>query len=217
LKLKVLVDNRALPGFREEWGFSCIVEAGENVLFDVGTSPRVLGFNAEKLGVGPESFGKLVLSHDHWDHTGGLVWALQNPKLKVFAVDSFSGKMKELIRRNAELVEVGSNAFEVAPGVHSTGKLCNSVDEQGLLVETEKGIVVLVGCSHPGLEKILEKAKGFGKVHAVVGGFHGFDKFDALKGIEVIAATHCTEHKEKIRRLFPKQFVECAAGKVFEF
>jgi len=112
---------------------------------------------------------------------------------------------------------VGNSAVKIAPGIHSTGKLGNSVDEQSLVLETEKGIVVLVGCSHPGLEKILERAKKFGKIHAVIGGFHGFEKFEALEGIEVVAATHCTQQKKKIKELFPSNFKECAAGKSFEF
>ncbi len=216
MKLKILVDNQAMPGFKAEWGFSCFVEAKENVLFDTGASASMLAFNAEKFGVKPEQISKLVLSHDHRDHTGGLEWISQNRNLKVFALDSFSGKTKQRIGKNAELIEVSESA-EVSKGIFSTGKLNNSIDEQALVLKTKKGLVVLVGCSHPGLEKILEKANLFGKIYAVIGGFHGFNKFDTLKGIEIIAATHCTEHKAEIQKLFPEAFVECAAGKEFEF
>jgi len=216
MKLKILVDNQAMPGFKQEWGFSCLIEAKENVLFDTGTSPDVLMFNAEKFGVKPEQIDKVVLSHDHFDHTGGLEWILQNPKVKVFALDSFSDKTKQRIKEEAELVEV-NKPVEISNGIFSTGKLSNSIDEQSLALKTEKEIVVLTGCSHPGLEKILEKAGEHGKIHAVIGGFHGFKKFDVLKGINLIAATHCTEHKKEIQRLFPKAFAECAAGKEFEF
>ena len=216
MKLKILVDNQAKPGFKEEWGFSCLIETKEKVLFDTGTSAYVLAFNAEKFGIKPEQIDKLVLSHDHFDHTGGLDWVLQNSKVKVFVLDSFSDKTKQRIKEKAELVEV-SNPVEISKGIFSTGKLSNSIDEQSLALKTGKEIVVLTGCSHPGLEKILEKIKKQGKVQAVIGGFHGFSKFDALKGINLIAATHCTEHKAEIQALFPKAFVECAAGKEFEF
>ena len=91
------------------------------------------------------------------------------------------------------------------------------MDEQSLVLKTGKGIVVVTGCSHPGLSQILEKGNLFGEIYAVIGGFHGFSNFDALKGIKVIAATHCTKHKAEIQKLFPKAFAECAAGKEFEF
>ncbi len=77
--------------------------------------------------------------------------------------------------------------------------------------------MVLVGCSHPGLERILKKAKQFGKIWGVIGGFHDFDKFNALKEIDLVAATHCSKHRKEIRELFPKTFAECGAGKEFEF
>jgi len=216
LKLKILVDNQALPGFKAEWGFSCLVEATEKVLFDTGTSCDAIAFNAKKLGVEPESIEKLVLSHDHFDHTGGLDWVLQNPNVKVFALDSFSNETKQKIREKAVLVEV-NKPVKISKGIFSTGKLSNSIDEQSLALETGKGVVVLTGCSHPGLEKILEKASEHGAVKAVVGGFHGFNKFDALKGIDFVAATHCTEHKGQIKKLFPNQFRECAAGAELNF
>ncbi len=217
MKLKILVDNQAKAGFKVEWDFSCLIELEEKILFDTGPSAGILEFNAKKMGINAESIGKPVLSHDHWGHTGDLDWALQNQNLEVFAVDSFFQNMKELIKRNAELVEVGDSTVEIAPKIHSIGKLKNSIDEQSLAIETKRGVVVLASCSHPCLEKILEKAGEFWEIHAVVGGFNDFKKFEALKEIRVIAATHCTQQKEKIRRLFPKAFVECAAEKAFEF
>jgi len=45
LKLKILYDNRALEGFRADWGFACLVEAQEVVLFDTGADGSVLRHN----------------------------------------------------------------------------------------------------------------------------------------------------------------------------
>ncbi len=216
MKLKILVDNQAKHGFKSEWGFSCLVEGMENVLFDTGSSAAVLSFNAEKFGVKPKQISKVVLSHDHFDHTGGLSWVLQNRGLKVFTLDSFSNETKEKIGKKAELIEV-SEETKINEEIYSAGKLSNSIDEQSLVLKTGKGLVVLVGCSHPGLTQILEKASEFGKVHAVIGGFHGFSDFDALQGIDLIAATHCTQHKQQIKELFPKQSKACSAGAEFNF
>ncbi len=77
LRLTVLVDNSApLPTkLLAEYGFAALVEdaeAGVRVLFDTGTSGHVLEYNLRLLGVDPKSVDFVVLSHRHYDHTGGL-------------------------------------------------------------------------------------------------------------------------------------------------
>jgi 7,8-dihydropterin-6-yl-methyl-4-(beta-D-ribofuranosyl)aminobenzene 5'-phosphate synthase len=73
LAITILVDNRAdLPGFGREHGFSLWIEADDRkILFDTGQSDLLL-HNAELLGIDPGSADALVLSHGHYDHTGGL-------------------------------------------------------------------------------------------------------------------------------------------------
>lgn len=57
-----------------EWGFSAVVEAnGRRLLFDTGAAPETVLRNAEALGIDLSSITDVVLSHFHWDHTGGLV------------------------------------------------------------------------------------------------------------------------------------------------
>jgi 7,8-dihydropterin-6-yl-methyl-4-(beta-D-ribofuranosyl)aminobenzene 5'-phosphate synthase len=57
-----------------EWGFSAVVEAnGRRLLFDTGAAPDTVLRNAEALGIDLSSITDVVLSHFHWDHTGGLV------------------------------------------------------------------------------------------------------------------------------------------------
>ena len=82
------------------------------------------------------------------------------------------------------------------------------------MVKTDKGLVVIGGCSHPGLENILGVARRLGQVYAVLGGFHGFNKFDVLEGISLILPCHCTEYKQEILNLYPKACSRCGAGKI---
>ena len=57
-----------------EWGFAALIEAdGHSVLFDTGARPGTVLKNAEELGIDLSAVDTVVLSHNHWDHTGGLV------------------------------------------------------------------------------------------------------------------------------------------------
>jgi 7,8-dihydropterin-6-yl-methyl-4-(beta-D-ribofuranosyl)aminobenzene 5'-phosphate synthase len=72
--------------------------------------------------------------------------------------------------------------------------------------------VIIVGCSHPGVRKIFSAASKFGKIRGVVGGMHGFKDYEVLKGLKLIAPSHCTVNKRKIAELFPEAYVEGKAG-----
>ena len=57
-----------------EWGFAAVVEAdGHRILFDTGARPDTVLNNARELGVDLANITDVVLSHDHSDHTGGLM------------------------------------------------------------------------------------------------------------------------------------------------
>lgn len=57
-----------------EWGFSALVEAdGRRILFDTGFRPDTVLRNAESLGIDLSGVREVILSHNHGDHTGGLV------------------------------------------------------------------------------------------------------------------------------------------------
>jgi 7,8-dihydropterin-6-yl-methyl-4-(beta-D-ribofuranosyl)aminobenzene 5'-phosphate synthase len=213
------VDNEANQGLKKEWGFACFIEGAEKILFDTGASAEILSYNTKKLGIEPQAIDKLVISHNHWDHTGGLDWVLQNKELKVYLLESFSSQLKQGLS-GLEVVEV-KELSEISKDVYSTGPI-KSADkyrlyEQALLLKTEKGIVIVTGCAHPGLERIIEKTRQLGNVHAVIGGFHGFDKLEALHGLEIIVPCHCTQHKEKIMQAFADKVKLCKAGLTLEF
>jgi 7,8-dihydropterin-6-yl-methyl-4-(beta-D-ribofuranosyl)aminobenzene 5'-phosphate synthase len=71
-KVTILVDNLAEPGLLAEHGFAAWIEvSGRRVLFDTGQG-AALAENAEKLGVDLGTVDTLVLSHGHYDHTGGV-------------------------------------------------------------------------------------------------------------------------------------------------
>ncbi len=211
MKVTIVYDNTVYrEGLESDWGISALVEKEgvPKILFDTGGSGRILLNNMDKLGVDPRSIEEVFISHAHYDHTGGLSALLtENREVTVWKPPSFRGV------KNAEEVVTVEGPAELHDGVHSTGELQGI--EQSLCVETESGIVVLAGCSHPDMGNILKIASQFGDVHGIIGGLHG-TKSGQLKGLELICATHCTQHKEAIRKRYPEQYMEGGVGRVIE-
>lgn len=87
-RISILVDNEVLPGLEliPEHGFSALVERGsDRILFDTGQGP-VLKHNARALEISLNPLSAVVLSHGHYDHTGGLLQVLEsNPGIRVVA------------------------------------------------------------------------------------------------------------------------------------
>ena len=217
LKITFVYNNEGNPGFMTGWGFSCLVEySGSKILFDTGCDGPELIFNMKKLGLDPKEIDTVVLSHQHLDHIGGLFTLLcLNKTLRVFVLSSFSSKIKEHIKKNAECIEI-KEGQEICKNIFTTGLIKGNPDEQSLLVKTKKGIVVLTGCSHPGVDRILGIAEHYGKVFAIIGGLHGFNDFNILKNIPLIGACHCTQYKQEIKEKFPNSFREIRAGDIIQ-
>jgi len=110
IKITTLSENTADNlGLLAEWGLSILVESDDaNILLDTGQTTSV-GHNAEKLGIDLHKIDKIVLSHGHIDHTGGLmdVLGLIGKKIEIIAhpdvVDAkYSGKQEDQ-RKNVAL------------------------------------------------------------------------------------------------------------------
>src|SRR6478736_660042 len=73
LKIQILSTMLADEGIGE-WGFGAIVEVdGHRILFDTGARPMTVLQNAKELKVDLTQVPEVVLSHNHSDHTGGLL------------------------------------------------------------------------------------------------------------------------------------------------
>jgi 7,8-dihydropterin-6-yl-methyl-4-(beta-D-ribofuranosyl)aminobenzene 5'-phosphate synthase len=85
LRITILVDNKANDGLLAEHGFSVWVEvAGRRLMFDTGQGPALAG-NPGKLGVALHAADTLVLSHGHYDHTGGVSLVIESaPSVHIF-------------------------------------------------------------------------------------------------------------------------------------
>lgn len=210
MKITIIYDNTAFrKDLQSNWGFSALIETNERkILFDTGGNGSILLSNMQKLGINPKEINDVFISHSHFDHTGGLSAFLeQNNEVKVWLPHSFRG-----VKNARKVIEV-KNPSKLYEGIYSTGELEGI--EQSLCVKTEKGIVIIAGCSHPRMKHILDAAAQFGKVYGIIGGFHG-NRPESLKNLDLICATHCTQYIPEIRSLYPQKYVEGGAGKVIE-
>jgi 7,8-dihydropterin-6-yl-methyl-4-(beta-D-ribofuranosyl)aminobenzene 5'-phosphate synthase len=226
--LTSVYDNyKVVEGLESAWGISTVVEtASERILFDTGGNSEILLSNMEKMEVEPDSITKVIISHIHSDHLGGLDGFLEvNSDVTVFIPESFPASVKESItNRGAELVEI-SLQRKIADFVYTTGELSGPPTEQSLIIDSKKGVVVLTGCAHPGIVHIVEVAKEMmevDEVYLVVGGFH-HPPLSVVKefreiGVEKVAPTHCSGDavREAFAEEYGNNYIEYGLGKIVE-
>lgn len=211
MKVTILYDNTAhRDELTPDWGFSALVEAYDRtILFDTGTEGSILIDNMEKMNVDPSVVDEVFISHAHFDHVGGLSAFLdKNSDVRIYVPPSLRG-----VHHGRETIHV-NRPMELHEHFYSTGEIDQI--EQSLVVQTDKGLVVLVGCSHPMMNDILSTASQFGNIYGIVGGLHGFREFELFRNLELICPTHCTQHIKEIKRLYPEKYVEGGAGRVIE-
>ncbi|UCD82755.1 MAG: MBL fold metallo-hydrolase [Desulfobacterales bacterium] len=213
-----LVENSVAQGGKSllaEHGLSFYIEAGDRkILFDTGQNLAISN-NARVLGIELNQINSAVLSHGHYDHTGGLQSLLAcNSDFALYAhPDVFSRKVKKksdgfkyigipvdksAIDNYGIAVKLDETPVEIAPGIMTSGEipLKNDFeavesgfflqkdrgvdpdtlpDDLALILDTDKGLVVLLGCSHRGVINTLNHVThltGKRKIHAILGGLH---------------------------------------------
>jgi 7,8-dihydropterin-6-yl-methyl-4-(beta-D-ribofuranosyl)aminobenzene 5'-phosphate synthase len=218
--ITVYDNNQYDPCLKTGWGFSCLVKfKDKNILFDTGTDAPTLLANMEKLGIDPKEIKIIVISHIHGDHVNGLWGLLERAgEAKVYIPASFPDSFREKIKSYGANYQNVRGPIQLKEGIYSTGELGTFIKEQALVVKTEKGLVVLIGCAHPGVVNLVRKAKevvGEG-IHLISGGFHllntpGSEIEEIIAdlknlGVKKVAPCHCSG--ERARHLFKESFSE---------
>ena len=206
LHITIIYDNyQADKSLETDWGFACLVEyKGNKMLFDAGRRSDLYKKNMELLQINPMEIPYLFISHEHGDHTAGMPWITSiNPSLICYLPGSYANDLrsKDILPENSLGLSKPAHLF--GP-FYSTGDDFLSFKEQGLVIKTEQGGVLLTGCGHPGAIEMVEVAKeelGI-EIHTLIGGLHLMRSSDnelsqitsTLKnmGIEQICPTHCT-------------------------
>lgn len=180
----------AQDALETESGVSYLVQADDTtILFDLGLNRKgeqepPLLHNMARLGVDPAEIDFVVLSHPHGDHVGGFKNQFAHRAIVRQENDPFAGKP---VYATVPLALTGGQSTVIqapcvlAPGVATLGPLPRAlflmgyVQEQALAINVQgKGLVLLVGCSHPGIEALIERAEQLFAlpVYGVIGGLH---------------------------------------------
>ena len=222
MKITILCENTSSDiGILAEWGFSAFIQTkGVNVLFDTGYSD-VYKHNAKQLGINLNDTDFIVLSHYHNDHSRGLQFHdFKTPKKLIIhpqILEKLPQVESEKIENDFEIIsskkplEFSENIFylgeiprknDFEKGVYKNDKM---LDDSAIAIKSDKGAIVVSGCSHAGICNICEYAKEITgqKLYAVIGGFHLFEDDK-----EVVAKTIDYFQTEKPEFLYPMHCVD---------
>ncbi len=246
IKITTLSENSASTIGLAEWGLSMLVEAdGQKILFDTGSGTAAV-HNADLLGVDLAAVDRIVLSHGHFDHTGGLyevlkragrkeiiahpaVWARKygslddTPKRYIgipfvrealevtgasFHLSTKPVKLSERIMTTGEIPMVTDyETIEKYLCVMEGDELKQDTlpDDLAMIIDTDFGLVVILGCSHRGIVNTLlhvREITGREIIYAAIGGTHlvhasreRLEKTAAAlleMGVQHLGVSHCT-------------------------
>ena len=248
LRITTLSENTGTTGrILAEWGLSILIETDEvNILLDTGKSISAT-YNADTLGVDLGKIDKIVLSHSHYDHTGGLrevlrrigkeveiiahpdIWAAKYAR-RQGQKDRYNGipfQRQELESLGA-IFNLTAKPTKITDNIMTTGEVPmvtdfeemepiffvkedsgwqpdKLLDDQAIIINTEPGLVVILGCAHHGIINTLYHAQqltGVKQIHTVVGGCHLISASEeriwltiaALRelGVQRLGLCHCT-------------------------
>jgi 7,8-dihydropterin-6-yl-methyl-4-(beta-D-ribofuranosyl)aminobenzene 5'-phosphate synthase len=233
MKIINIYDNLEFDSrYKTGHGFASLIQnRNKTMLFDTGGDSPTLLLNLNKTGIKPEQIDVIFLSHVHNDHTGGLLGFLEKDShVKIYLPISFPSSLKKDISSlGAEVIEINASV-QIKENFYTTGELGIIKKEQSLIIDSEKGLIIITGCAHPRIVEIAKKARELlnKNIYFVMGGFHlCHDNNSQIEGIinsfkklevKKIAPSHCTG--EKARNLFKEEygdnFIENGVGKMIE-
>ena len=269
VKVTTLCENTANAGCLGEWGLCMsIVVGGRKILFDTGAGFSAV-YNAHLLGIDLSDTNCIVISHGHYDHTGGLrdVLTRIRKNINVYGHPDIwtrkYGRMEGVQARYVgipfprdALEALGANFVlstepaTISEGIITTGFIPmtnnyeivekylmvrkngeleqdNLDDDQAMIIDTEFGLVVILGCSHHGIINTLEhaiKITGKDNIYAAIGGTHlvhaSEDRLERTAaalldmGVQYLGVSHCTGFKASsyLGQIFGDRFFQNNAG-----
>jgi len=233
ITITILYNNYVYSeGVKADWGFSCLIEGTEKkILFDTGTKSEKLFHNIDKPGIKIDDVELIHISHNHGDHTGGLFAVLaKNNNVSVYLPISFPDEFIQKVEKNNAKVISVDESVKICKDVFSTGEMGVQIKEHSMIINTSKGLILITGCSHPGIVDIIKRSEEIlnKQVYLVFGGFHlgGHTNSQVEKiisefkdlGVLKVGATHCTGDRaiELFKKAFGENYIQMGVGKILK-
>jgi 7,8-dihydropterin-6-yl-methyl-4-(beta-D-ribofuranosyl)aminobenzene 5'-phosphate synthase len=271
VRLTVLCENSVgVPfGVIGEHGFACYLETeAGNYLFDTGQGYAILP-NSLALNKDLRNINAIMISHGHYDHTGGLPAVLRlsgpvnvygHPDIFIDRIRTSEGHCRFIgmpfTRRYLESLGAAffldKDMVEIGKGLFLTGEIprTNAIekgdetmtallpggetihpdplkDDLSLIIVSDRGLVLILGCAHAGLVNIIDyviERLNRKDIYAVIGGTHlafsteeqfvaTMDVMDRF-GIKRIGVSHCTGplHASRLHAKFKERFFFANVG-----
>jgi 7,8-dihydropterin-6-yl-methyl-4-(beta-D-ribofuranosyl)aminobenzene 5'-phosphate synthase len=203
MNLTIVYDNDVFTkgiGLRSDWGFACLIHTSqETILFDTGAKGSILLHNMEILHLNPTEIKKIIISHEHSDHNGGLTTLSRLvPDVDLYRLlPNTSNTIHHSIAR--------TTMQKINDAVWTTGRLKGPIDEQALILKGKTGSYVLTGCSHPGVETILQTAQHIGPIRGIIGGWFPYLLYTKRLRFDLSVPLYKIQ-KENIKRISHHQY-----------
>jgi len=227
--IRVIYDNYVkTQGLAKDWGLSLLIDGLEKrVLFDTGAKADIFASNVKQMKLDLSTVDLLVLSHEHSDHTAGIpAFVTMRRGIPMLMPHSLTDAFKKQMDDAGLTPLLVGGPAAITTHLYTSGEFDYQIPEQALVLDTRDGLVVITGCSHPGIVDMLRTIKtAFKKnIAMVVGGFHLLEKtapetqaiIGDLKALGVVkcGATHCTGDTQigMFKEAFGANYVELGVG-----
>ncbi len=239
VELHILYDNDSRSDrMSPAHGFSCLVKAGDKtVLLDAGADGELLMSNMAAGGYTPGEIDIIVVSHCHADHIGGLPSVMRASQRQAKLLLPCGGSSGSIAGRALATIDsarnlAGNVIYAETPtplcaGVMTTGPVGSGIHEEGLVILTDAGAVLITGCAHPGIERIVRRTSELTgeRILLVMGGFHlvaeSQEAIDHLAAgldslTEYIAPCHCSGDvaRQRFQQRFGDRYLALGVGSI---
>lgn len=219
------------------WGFAAWISLEQhNILFDTGGDGDILAHNLTTTGLDISKLSAVVISHQHWDHIGGLPYLLsQKPEIPILIPPQALEHIKSKVP-NANFKTI-TEAQKLYPDLWTTGPMEGThrdkpIWEQSLVLTKGQNAYIISGCSHSGIVNIARQVMQQFPCHRVellIGGYHLKDTItDSIQnisrqlqalGVRRIAPSHCTGDQAVsiFKANWQENFIALGLGSNYQF
>ena len=232
-RITILYDSIGEHAFMQsDWGFAAYIEfADKRILFDTGNNTEILKNNSKTAKVDLSTIDFVIISHWHDDHTAGLGYLREiNPDIPIYVPKNYSSNSNDQnkleLTQLTEINEIYQDIFIISSLRNKAG--LSKLQELTLALQTSQGLILVAGCSHPGIQQIVNAATKINPtILNIFGGFHLLrtpaDKISTIASalrndyeVKKVSPGHCTGEaaNREFLKIFKDDFVHAGIGTV---